>query len=194
MNIENGKLQKFINAVNDQIDEKVTAMLDEAEAEKEKILSAARAQSKDTAEHHISVVSKKTGNKYVRDISRAELDMKKEILRHREELSDKVFEAVKKRICEYRTTSAYFDGLVKTLIMINVSDGSEIRLAPEDMKFVPDLKKALKQQGISFVPDETIRLGGLSVYSESKGTITDKTFDLAVEEQRNAFIASNVYA
>ena len=120
--------------------------------------------------------------------------MKKEVLRHREELSDKIFDVVKERISEYRTTAAYFDGLAKTLLLLNITGNAEVRLSAEDMKYADALKKVVKSADVTFVSDDTIKLGGLSVYSKDKGTIIDKTFDLAAEEQRNSFVASNAFA
>ena len=194
MGAENEKLQKFIEAVNDDIDVKVSELLKEAEEERKNIISAAEAESEDTAEKHLNASRKKTGNKYVRDISKAELEMKKEVLRHREELSDKIFDVVKERISEYRTTAAHFDGLAKTLLLLNITGSAEVRLAAEDMKYADALKKVVKSADVTFVSDDTIKLGGLSVYSKDKGTIIDKTFDLAAEEQRNSFVASNAFA
>lgn len=194
MSADNEKLQRFMEAVNSEIDLKVEKLLDEAEEEKRNIIAAAEERSQSTAEQHISAVTKKTGSKYVMEISRAELDMKKNVLRHREELSDRVFDAVKERIAEYRKTSAYFDGLVKTLVLINAGDGAEVRLSPDDMKYAADLKKAVKAQNVTFVQDDGIKLGGLAVYSAEKGTIVDKTYDLSLEEQRSAFVAGNSFA
>lgn len=194
MSAENEKLQKFIDAVNSEIDVKVEKLLDEAEEEKKNIIAAAEERSESTAEQHISAVTKKTGNKYVLEVAHAELEMKKKILRHREKLSNMVFDAVRERIAEYRKTSAYFDGLVKSLVLVNAGDGAEVRLSPEDMKYADDLKKAVKAQNVTFVQDESIKLGGLAVYSAEKGTIIDKTFDLAVEEQRSDFVAGNNFS
>ena len=120
--------------------------------------------------------------------------MKKSILRCREELSDKVFAKVEEKLSEYRGTNAYADTLIKKLLVLNVGNGSEIRLAPDDMKLADVLKKVVKADDISFIPDSSIKLGGFSVYSKEKGTIIDKTFDLAVEEQKSLFVSSNAFA
>jgi vacuolar-type H+-ATPase subunit E/Vma4 len=191
---ENEKLKKFISAVNYEIDLKVSDMLKEAENEKKSIISAAKEESEIAAEKYMESSRKKTGNKYVRDISKAELDMKKEVLRRREELSEKVFDSVEKRIAEYRKTNAYADGLIKTLLLMNVGNGAEIRLAPEDMKYSDALKKVIKSEDVTFTADSSVKFGGLSVYFKEKGTIVDKTFDLALEEQKNVFVGSNAFA
>lgn len=194
MGTENEKLQKFICAVNDEIDEKVSAILGEAESAKESILAAAREESEEAAEKYISSARKKSGNRFVRDISRAELDMKKSVLRCREELSDRIFSEVEKKISEYRGSNEYADSLIKKLLILNVGAGTEIRLSPEDIKLADVLKRVVKAENVTFIPDSSIKLGGFSAYSREKGTIIDKTFDLAVEEQRNIFVGSNAFA
>lgn len=194
MDMNNEKLQKFIDAVNGEIESKVSEMLAEAEAEKKSILDEAERESQEAAEKHFSVNSKKNENRYVRDISRAELSMKKEVLQHREELTAKVFEAVEQKIAEYRGTSKYVDMLIKNLLLMQVTEESEIFLSPDDMKYADTLKKAIRSENVMFLPDEKIRLGGLSVYNKQKGVISDKTFDLAVEEQKRIFTNSNAFA
>lgn len=194
MDMNNEKLQKFIDAVNYEIEGKVNDMLAEAEQERKTILDEAKRESKETAERHMDVGAKKTGSQYVRDISKAELNMKKTVLRHREELTEQIFEVVEKRLTEYRGDPKYVDMLVKELLLTHVSDGAEVFLAPEDMKYADTLKKAIRSDNVTFSPDEKIKLGGLSVYNKEKGTISDKTFDLAVEEQKRSFANSNVFA
>ena len=191
----NYKLQKFINAVNEEIDSQVDNILSEAEAEKNSIIEAARTTSENMADSHLISAKKKTNNKYVRDLSFAELNMKKEILHHRESLSEKVFSAVTDKIESFRQTDKYPEQLKKILFDMNLSGNIEVRLSPADMKYRDDLCSALMdKEKVRFVPDDAIKLGGLSVYAADKGTITDKTFDLAVEEQKNNFINSNVFA
>lgn len=194
MDMNNEKLQKFIDAVNDEIDGKVKDMLAEAEAEKKAILAEASRESGETAERHLEAGAKKSGNQYVRDISKAELNMKKAVLQHREELTAEIFEVVEKRLKDYRSDPKYVDMLVKNLLLLHVKDGAEVFLAPEDMKYADTLKKAVRSDNVTFSPDEKIRLGGLSVYDKEKGTISDKTFDLAVEEHRRSFANSNAFA
>ena len=194
MNMNNEKLQRFIDAVNDETERKVSEMLGEAEDEKKAILSAAKRESEEFADRFFDSSSKKNGNRYVRDISKAELEMKKEILRRREELTDEIFDVVKKRLISYHNDPKYVDMLIKNLLLLRISDGAEVFLAPEDMKFADTLKKAIRSENVVFSPDENIKLGGISVYNKDSGTISDKTFDMAVEEQRRIFANSNAFA
>ena len=47
------------------------------------------------------------------------------------------------------------------------------------------------EYGISAAVDRNIEIGGLSVYYPSENVYLDYTLDLALEQQRNAFIASH---
>lgn len=188
------KLQKFISAVNEDVDEKIAAMLAEAEEEKSRIISEAEAEAELKAEKYFTEKSKKNGTGFVKELSAAELDMKRKILIHRDKLSDSVFEQVKGRLAEYRKTNAYADSLIKTLLLLNVNSSAEIRLSPDDMKYADALKKVVKSPDTVFCADESIKLGGLAIYCKDKGMIIDKTFDLALDEQRQAFVAANAFA
>lgn len=188
----NKKLQMFIDAVNAEIDGKVNTVLAEAEEKKDSILAEADSYSAD--DNGNKEFYSKSESSYVRDVSKAELDMKKSVIKHRDELAAKVFETVEKRLAEFRGDPKYVDLLMKNLLLMHVSDGSEIFLSPDDMKYAETLKKAVPQCNARFSPDEKIRLGGLSVYNAEKGTILDKTFDTAVEEQKRAFAAANLFA
>lgn len=190
----NEKLQVFIDAVNDDIDGKVNRILADAEDRKKAILAEAEKYSAEEPSKGAAAGSKKDGGSYVRDVSKAELNMKKSVIAHRDELADRVFAAVEKRLCEFRDDQKYVNLLVKNLLLMHVSDGSEVFLAPDDMKYADTLKKAIPSCSAKFSPDEKIRLGGLAVYNAEKGTIADRTFDSAVEEQRRAFTGKNVFA
>ncbi len=194
MDMNNEKLQKFIDAVNSETERKVSEMMEEAENEKKNILSEAERESDEFAERYFSTGNKKNGNRYTRDISKAELDMKKEVLRRREELTDDIFNVVKDRLISFRNDSKYVDLLIKDLLLLRISNGAEVFLAPDDMKYADTLKKAIRSENVVFSPDENIKLGGVSVYNKDTETISDKTFDMAVDEQRSLFANSNAFA
>ena len=194
MDNNNEKLKVFIDAVNDEIDGEVNRILADAEERKKAVLEEAESFSADETGKTVGSGSKKDGSLYIRDVSKAELNMKKSVIGHRDELAGKVFDAVEKKLAEFRGDQKYVNLLVKNLLLMHVSDGSEIFLSPDDMKYADTLKKAIPSCNAKFFPDEKIRLGGLAVYSAEKGTIADKTFDSAVEEQRRAFTGKNVFA
>lgn len=194
MTTDNEKLNKFINAVNDEIDSKIKNMIDNAESEKNIILNQAEQDAKEAAERHYNINYQKNDKFFVREISCSELNAKKNIIQHREQIVDKLFKNIEQRLINFRTTPKYVDMLVKNLLLMHVSDGSEIYLCSEDMKYSELLKKAVTAENLKILVSDKILLGGIMVYNPEKGTIIDKTFDLALEEKKKAFTNSNAFA
>lgn len=194
MDNKNEKLKVFIDAVNDEIDVEVSRILADAEERKKAVLAEAENFSAGETGKITGSASAKNGSLYLRDVSKAELNMKKSVIEHRDKLADMIFDAVKKRLAEFRKDQKYVNLLIKNLLLMHVSDNSEIFLSPDDMKYADTLKKAIPSCNAEFLPDEKILLGGLAVYNAEKGIISDKTFDSAVEEQRRVFTEKNVFA
>ena len=194
MDNKNEKLKVFIDAVNDEIDGEVSRILADAEERRKAVLAEAESFSADETGKMNGSAYLKNGSVYLRDVSKAELNMKKSVIEHRDELADTVFGAVEKRLAEFRKDQKYVNLLIKNLLLMHVSDNSEIFLSPDDMKYADTLKKAIPSCNAKFLPVEKIHLGGWSVYNAEKGIISDKTFDSAVEEQRRVFTGKNVFA
>jgi len=186
-------LRRFSAAVYGDVEDKVNEILMEAENEKKSILDEAARESEESAEKFYNNNIKKHANKYVSDITKAELGMKKDILKHKEELTNKVFEVIQKRIEDYRSTPEYVQTLMKTLNSANAPNGSDVYISLCDMKYADTLKKASGMSDTVFIPDENIKLGGLSVYNKDRGVISDKTFDRILDEQKRLFASSNAF-
>ncbi len=191
---DNEKLNKFINAVNDEIDRKIQAIINEAEKEKQAILDKAENEATEAAENYYNINYKRNDKQFVRDISYAELNAKKEIIQHREEVVNKIFKEVKQKLMEFRNSPKYVDMLIKNLLVMHISEDTEIYLCADDMKYAELLKKAIPSQNIKISVSERIMLGGILVYNASRGVIIDKTFDLALEENKRIFVNSNAFS
>lgn len=188
------KLRKFIEAVNSEAEARAAEILTEAEQEKKRIISAAEEKGRREAELYLDDKKSNAGRDFIREVSRAELEMKREVLLHRDELTNKLFAAVEKRLADYRKNSAYAEKLKEMLAAAQAEGDVEIMLAPEDMKYADSLKKTLKTDKAVFKEDKNIKLGGLAVYFREKGIVIDNTFDRALEDQRSEFISGNAFA
>lgn len=190
--INNEKLQRFSLAVNTEIDHQVDEIIREAEKKSRTIIEEANARSAETADKYYAENIKKVSGKYLREASRLELEAKKEVLRRREELTGQVFDAVSKRLAQYRTSADYAIYMKKLLAEAAPAAGDVVYIGEEDEKLSELLKKDYAE--VEFKTDEHIHLGGLSVYSKKNGTISDRTFDFALEEQRKEFAGRNSFA
>jgi vacuolar-type H+-ATPase subunit E/Vma4 len=191
--VSDTKLARFIGAVNDEIDGKVAVIIKNAEAEREKIISEAEEEAENAATKLYDTSIKRIQNKFTRETSQQEFSGKKTILRHREELTEKLFAQVEEKLAALRNSPEYIDIIVKKMLVTPIENGAEILLSPDDMKYVDTLKKAVKNE-VQFKAEESIEKGGFSVFNKAAGTIIDKTFDSALDEQKQAFINKNFFA
>lgn len=194
MGFENDKLQKFSKAVYNEANEKVKEILSEAENSRQTILNEANDVSLNNAYEMIQNDIKKISSKYVKIVSKAELDAKREVLCHREELSTLVFANVKAQINEFTLGKNYEDYLVKLLKQTLCSadtqgskNGIEIFLATKDMKYKDVLIKASNLEDVTVTEKHSIILGGLQVLFLSSNIVDDKTLDSALSEQKDIF-------
>jgi vacuolar-type H+-ATPase subunit E/Vma4 len=188
------KLSRFISAVNEDIDSKVSVIISGAETERDAILKDAQKQAEEQAQKLYENNMKRITQKMTRQVSQSEFTAKKELLKHREELTEKLFSEVLDKLSDIRKSKDYADILQKKLSVTNIEDGTEIALSPGDFGLADTLKKCVKAENVTFVQDDSIMYGGFSVFNKKNGTIIDKTFDGAVEEQRVLFTNRNIFA
>ncbi|MGN0642137.1 MAG: V-type ATP synthase subunit E [Huintestinicola sp.] len=189
------KLNRFISAVNSETDKRVSEILSEAEAEKQRILNEADEAAKQARERHIGDSSKMSAGKYVRMVSKTELDMKKEVLMCREKLTAELFKKVEDKISEFKQTDGYAALILKQIAEENPGEGAVVCLSPEDMRLADIIRKSVSAEGVEVSADDSIKLGGFFILRRDEsgsGTITDRTFDCAMKEQRSKFSARNI--
>lgn len=187
------KLLRFEKAVNDEIDAEIVNINQSAEASKDEIIEKANDDSLYEAYDKIKAEIKNISNKYAKLVSKAELDSKKDVLLHREEIASKIMKNVVASIDEFRHTDGYVDFLAKALKEeIDTDDVSDITvfLAADDMQYVAALKKAVGKK-LKFEAKDSIRLGGVSVFFENRNIIKDRTLDSALDDQKSRFNQSD---
>lgn len=191
MDIENDKLERFSKVVYDEADEKIKEILTEAENSRQTIIKQAGDASLSIAYDIIQSNIKKISSKYLKIVSKAEIEAKREVLCCREELSSLVFANVKAQINEFTLSDKYEDYLVKILkeSLGNSDDKSciEIFLATKDMKFKDILIKSSNLKNVTVSEKPSIKLGGLEVLFICNSIIDDKTLDSALCEQKEIF-------
>lgn len=191
MDNEKEKLQRFISAVNSSADKQVKEILDDARREEERIITTASAAAEEARQRYLNDNLKMASGKYVRMVSKAELDMKKKVLLCREELTKELFDKVTDRINRFRATDEYAELIIKMLSEENDLDSAQVFLSPEDISLADKIIKGLGRD-ISISSDETIKLGGFYILRSDKGTINDRTFDCAMREQHSLFASKNL--
>lgn len=191
MEQEKEKLERFISAVEATTNQQVKAIENDAESECANILAEAQKNAEEAKQRKLSDTQKMLSGKYVRMISKAELDMKKQVLLCREELTKTLFDGVKKQIADYRASDAYAEHMCEMIAKEGDMKGAQICIAPEDMKLEGKLLAAAGE-GASVTADDSVKLGGYLVLRREQGTVTDRTFDCALKEQQSLFASRNL--
>ena len=125
----------------------------------------------------------------VREIARRENEMRQALLRHREELTEQVFDGVRARLADYAATGQYQASLLATAAALGrefPQEGSLLLVRKEDLPLADRLAEAFAK-GCQVQASDSIQLGGLQVQNQEAGLFADETLDAKLEDQRAWF-------
>lgn len=190
MSTENEKLERFAKAVNDEVDAQIEEILKQADVSRNEIIEKANDESLYEAYDKIKEEIKKITNKYVKIVSKAELDTKREILLYREKIANQIIDNVKNKLVEFTSSKEYGDYLIK-LVKEEITDETKaediiVYVSDKDIVYKNDIQKAVSSD-LRIEKKSSIKIGGVCVYFEKDSVIKDKTLDTALEEQKGQF-------
>lgn len=178
------KLSRFVSSVNLEVDEKIQLIENKALAEKSELLEKTENKALEEAYSRIQKAVREIEGKYRRSIALKEQELRTDVLRHREELSRKIFESVREKIISFTNSDKYEIFLKKQLENEDLN-GAAVKLAEKDLekygKLIENITGHLPEA------DNDIQLGGVLIVYNSKGIIIDKTLDSFFEERVNSF-------
>lgn len=178
------KLEKFSESVNSEVEEHISKILGEANELSGKKLEKAEDDALLDAYNRIQKSVRDTEAKYRRMYALEEQKFRMDALRHREELSNRIFSDIEKKLAEFTSSEKYGEYLFTIAGEENLSGSGEIAVSPRDKAFG---EKLGEKYGCEVKLDDSIELGGLMIIDKEQGMIIDKTFDSALEEQKKAF-------
>ncbi len=178
------KLNRFASSVNTEVDEKIQLIEKQALEEKSEMLEKTENKILEEVFFKIQKAVRDTEGKQRRKIALKEQSLRTDILKHRESLSNKIFDAVKEKIIAFTDSDKYMSFLEKMLQNEDMTE-AEIRLSEKDMKKYSEIIKS--KTGCPVKADSDIRLGGIQIVYESRNIIIDKTLDSLFEEQKERF-------
>lgn len=192
MSVENEKLERFSSAVSEEVQRQIDSILSDAQTSRDEIIEKAHDTSLYIAYDKIKDEMKKISNKYLRLVSQAELESKRDILVHRENLAKKVFLNITDKLVAFTKDEKYKDYLLAKISneikSLPESDDAVIYLSSNDYKFTDDLKAITD---IKVEENSLIKIGGFMIHLKDKNLIIDKTMDLSLEEERQKFNQSD---
>lgn len=188
MQSQQDKLDRFMEAINSYAEKQRLRILYEMEqyssaeldkAEKEALRDAYIHIQKETAEVRASVV---------RRLSAAELEGRRRLFEERAAIEDEVFATAAKRLAAFAATPEYEDYLARAAAkaVTTLGEGElTVRVRPADEGRAELFARLMP--GCRIESDSTIRLGGFTAVSETRGVCVDMTLDARLADRREAF-------
>lgn len=123
-------------------------------------------------------------SKYRRMLALKQQQLKTDSLMQRENLAQKIFDAVSKLICEFTVSEKYENYLINLVKNEKINENFIIMISEKDLKYSNVLQDI---SGCKVETDPDIVMGGISIVDTENGIAVDKTFDSAIKEQRKQF-------
>ena len=110
--IQAEKLDRFVNSVNNEVDEKINKIISEAEIQKSHQVKKTEDEELLNAYNKIQRSVRDIESKYRRMLALKQQQLKTDSLMQRENLAQKIFDAVSKLICEFTVSEKYENYLI----------------------------------------------------------------------------------
>lgn len=187
MKNETEKLNEFKLAVFSRAQQQAQDIISQAKAQQEDLLNAAKQETQSSVNSQLEAIDKQYAQNKVRSVSSHKLQAQRNVLRHRNEMINRVFENVCKRL-EDLCKSEEYEQLLKARLdkcakYLNGSGGIAY-FAKRDLELGRELCKAF---GFTAQQSQNISLGGVTVVCEQTGIALDCTFDSALEQEKQDF-------
>ncbi len=191
MKNETEKLNKFKLAVFSEVEQQAQDIVSEAQLQQKQRLSEAKMQTKSEMDSQLEIIEKQYEADKVRAVSSRKLEAQRNVLTHRSEMMQKVFDTVCKNLSEFCGSDKYPDELKARLDKIaQQTQGKKCTayFARRDMQLAQQLC-----EGTSFTPQQSqsITLGGVTVICEETGIAYDSSFDTALEQEKQNFLKAS---
>ena len=123
------------------------------------------------------------------EVSKAEIQSKRELLKQRKELMEKVFLKAKEKLISYTKTQEYENLLKKSsqnIASMLDTTGTTLFVKKEDLNFKNEIL-AFFEKKCTVKEKNDIKIGGILGVNEKLGLIIDETLDSKLENERNWF-------
>lgn len=184
---EKNKLEHFKNAVFAEAEKRADSIVEQAQKTVDKNKKKIKKTIKTTENAEFLKIDKDTQARIIREISAKKLNSNRNILLHRQQLSDKIFANVEKRLSDFRNSDKYEDYLLKLVKSSAEKFPDEkgfVFIGKADEKYKEMLEKA---SGFNVEIKPSITLGGLIVVFSGINVVLDSSFDSALEEEKENF-------
>ncbi len=187
MSVIDEKLKRFETIIFSDVDVKINAANAEIDNYKQTTLAAHREELIDKYFVYMQDRVKQIKTQMGQQLSREELNAQRELLHYRNGLADQVFSGVKQRLAEYTAGAEYGPYLTEKIqAALNDNPGTEYDLLVREAD-LSLLQDAAFTPAVRIAADNSIRLGGFILLSQSQGIMIDESFDSRLSELVSQF-------
>lgn len=177
-------LKKLIESLFDEKRQRAGLLIDEALSRAMAVLEESERYSIKKAEEIISSYEEIATIEARKEVSKAEIEMRMELLKLKESYVEKVFEGVQERLREFTKSEEYRSLLLNDLARTAKGfDAGEVLMRPEDIESL-DVKKMKKALGGANVKPFGIGTGGFIMISRDGKSRIDRTIDGIIRSEK----------
>ena len=180
------KLKKFSAAIFRDAEDKRKQILKEMEDYRAAVLEKAEADILLEAYTLIQTEITDIKNQDSKRVSIKAMENRRNLIKKRDEITDRIFETVKNRLTLYTKSPQYVDFLIKAAESVQKLEDPVIMLKKDDLGYSDLIIKALGKP-VPIEENERINIGGFIVKSQKSGIIIDETLDERMKNQRSWF-------
>lgn len=183
------KLAMMRESILSETKQKADKLVSDAENESSRIVLEASDKYYADAQKSIESENAAIAGKYAKQTAAMRSQVQKDILMHRNMLTEKLFDGVREKLKEFRQTKEYKEYIVRCISDYKKSydiENAEIRVSAEDMQRAEELFEGLPKS-VKITCDDTIVLGGVKIRPANVGVICDGTLDAALIKQAENF-------
>lgn len=186
------RIEKLGNSILSDARRKAEEIISKAQQQADELTEQAREQYRRSEDSEIALDRQKTHTLYAKELSKSDFAAHKSVLAHRCELVDSLFDDIRKRLEGFVKSSEYAEFMNALAKKANneqaFSKDCVINVSRDDKQLAMDIAD---KYGVGVSVDRNIELGGITVYYPSENIYIDYTLDLALEQQRKAFVAGH---
>lgn len=185
--------EAFADAIRKMAKEKCKEINEETEFIKKQRTEAFEKDAQARCESNIKYETARIRSEKNKSVSFAKEEAKKELSALRQELTEKVFLSATEQIENFTDSDKYLEYLVKSVeeIYKDASENTVYYLSEKDFKHTDEIKKALKNDNVTFEKSQEIVLGGVKAHDKDSGCLYDNSLDVKFDEQKEWFIENS---
>lgn len=191
--IQEDKLELFEQEIMQRAQAQRDATLAETERMKQEALGQEEERLLGESFRRIQVQIDEIKTENVKEISRETLALKKELFRQREQYLSQMIADARVELLSFAKSDryeAYFLGKIRELAALWKSEGSTIKVRPEDMAYEPHIHEIYGGCTVEADP-KAVSLGGAVLVNRECGVEVDLSLDAALAGQREWFYRSS---